>query len=73
MPVSEPVPLGRMKNPSGISCRIVVTSTESIRESGGPRVTAAKNFSNRSPRAKISTSLPRFFTVPAIPSAHACA
>ena len=49
MPVSEPVPLGSMKNPSGISCLLEVTSTESIWESGGPRETAGKGFKLLSP------------------------
>ncbi|OPY33721.1 MAG: hypothetical protein A4E34_01659 [Methanoregula sp. PtaU1.Bin006] len=51
MPVNEPVPLRRMKKPSGISFIVPVTSTESIRASGGPRETAPTNSSNRSPRA----------------------
>ena len=71
MPEKEPVPLFRMKNPSGICWSVSETTTESMRESGGPRETSATNSSNRSPRAKISTSLPRFFTVPEMPRAQA--
>ncbi len=51
IPEWDPVALGRMKKPSGISRMVPVTSTESIRESGGPNETAPTNSSNRSPRA----------------------
>src|SRR5208282_578438 len=68
MPEKEPVPLFLITKPSGISDSIVVTWTESIRDIGGPWETAARKSANRSPRAYISTSLPRFFTEPAIPN-----
>ena len=49
MPENEPVPLLRMENESGTGPLAGDTSTESIRESGGPRVTAATNSSKRPP------------------------
>ncbi len=51
MPLNEPVPLFRIWKPSGISRSVSSTSTESIRESGGPRETAARKSSKRSPFA----------------------
>jgi hypothetical protein len=42
MPENEPVPLLRITKPSGISAVVSVTSTESIRDIGGPRETAAR-------------------------------
>ena len=73
MPENEPVALFSIKKPSGIVPEKPETCAESIRAMGGPRETAATNSSNLSPRAMISTSLPRFFTRPAIPNSTAFA
>ena len=51
IPEKEPVPLFLITKPSAISAVVSVTSTESIRDIGGPRETAARNSVNRSPRA----------------------
>ena len=51
MPEKEPVPLVRITKPSGIPASVFVTLTESIRDIGGPRETAARKSANRSPRA----------------------
>jgi hypothetical protein len=56
-----------------MSVETSLTATESMRESGGPRETAARNSGKWSPTAKISTSLPRFFTEPDIENLLACA
>ncbi len=51
MPENEPLLLFLITNPSGISTDVSVTSTESIRDIGGPSETAARKSPNRSPRA----------------------
>ncbi|OPY39933.1 MAG: hypothetical protein A4E40_00973 [Methanoregulaceae archaeon PtaU1.Bin059] len=73
MPERVPLSLAWMEKSSGNGPDSGNTSTWSMRESGGPRETCARNSSNRSPEAWISTSLPRFFTNPLIPSAIAVA
>jgi len=60
IPEREPLPLSSMRNVPGKGPGSGKTSILSIRAIGGPRDTAARNSSNLSPKAWISTSLPLF-------------
>ncbi|OPY47774.1 MAG: hypothetical protein A4E42_00244 [Methanoregulaceae archaeon PtaU1.Bin222] len=73
IPEREPARLGRIEKSSGKGPASSNTSTRSIRDNGGPCEISLTNSSNRSPDARISTSLPRFVTVPRIPRLFAAA
>jgi len=67
IPDRVPLLLGWMEKSSGKGPGSGNTSIWSIRESGGPREMVARKSENRSPKARISTSLPRLVTTPRIP------